>query len=264
MIESAAPSIPGIGATARRWFLRGMAAGLLIMGAVNAVSYFFRSPGWKNLTSPATLRPEPDAAEAIGFPWQVWEAGNTYGGMFADYPAIGWNVLFAMIIGSAIGILCVRHRRFLSAAIGELDQDDPLGEGHPDGAALSRAKSEPIQFSLGGLMIATAIAAVFAMVASKWAAHPAALIVIYGLGPLILVALAMLPRRLSWQRRVALLIPTALSLIAVAMGIGQALGLDFDRVLMGIFLCWTPQSALAAIVLASTLFYQARQEQSVG
>jgi hypothetical protein len=76
---------------------------------------------------------------------------------------------------------------------------------------------------------------------------------IYGLGPLLLVAIAMLPRRLSWQKRVVIIIPATLTLIAVAIAVGSAMEMEFDKVLMGIFLCWTPQSALAAIGLTATL-----------
>jgi hypothetical protein len=70
----------------------------------------------------------------------------------------------------------------------------------------------------------------------------------------------MLPRRLSWQKRVVIIIPATLTLIAVAIAVGNAMSMEFDKVLMGIFLCWTPQSALAAIGLTATiLITQARQ-----
>lgn len=52
---------------------------------------------------------------------------------------------------------------------------------------------------------------------------------IYALGPLALIVLAYLPRRLSWQQRVAILTPSALILIAVAITLGSALDVEFDK-----------------------------------
>ena len=111
-----------------------------------------------------------------------------------------------------------------------------------------------MQFSLRGLLIATGIAAVVAMAARNFAARPETLIAIYALGPLGLVAIAMLPRKLSWQRRVMIIVPAAYALIAAAIAVGLGLGMEFDKVLMGIFLCWTPQSAMAAVALVSAIF----------
>lgn len=219
-----------------RWFLRGTAVGMLLMAAVNAISYFFRSADWSSLVGqPRSLQ------ESVGFPFVVWEAGNTYGGMFADYPMMGVNILIAAAVGSIIGSVAARKTKFLNRLIQELQQ------------GASSHKHQPIQFSLLGLMIATTIVAVMAMLARQFAARPETLIAIYGLGPLLLVAIAMLPRRLSWQKRVMIIIPATLTLIAVAIAVGNAMGMEFDKVLMGIFICWTPQSALAAVVLTATL-----------
>lgn len=245
-----------LAATPVRWFVRGFAAGVLITGAVNAVSYFFRSPDWRNLFYENVTTSGTGSRESIGFPLEVWQAGNTYGGLFADYVAMGWNVLFACGVGCLLGWLCVCKRVFLNRAVGGTNVS-PAGDAN-SGATSStgsatRRGGRPIQFSLLGIMTATTLVAVASMVTSKLAAHPATLMVIYALGPLGLVTLAMLPRRMSWQRRVVLLVPCAMGLIAVAMAVGQVLGLDFDRVLMGIFLSWTPQSALAAMVLTGLL-----------
>jgi len=123
----------------------------------------------------------------------------------------------------------------------------------------TRHQQQPIQFSLRGLLITTTVVAVAATLARNFAARPETLIAIYALGPLALVAIAMLPRRLSWQKRVVIIIPATLTLIAVAIAVGNAMSMEFDKVLMGIFLCWTPQSALAAIGLTATiLITQAR------
>ncbi|MEL6109559.1 MAG: hypothetical protein AAFU85_26415, partial [Planctomycetota bacterium] len=79
---------------------------------------------------------------------------------------------------------------------------------------------------------------------------------IYLLGPAALIALAFLPRGWQWQQRVALLTPTTIALIVAAIALGQALGVDFDKVMMGIFICWTPQSVLGAVVLTGWLLYR--------
>jgi hypothetical protein len=228
----------------RRWFVRGTAVGLLLLASINALSYFFRSADWGGLVGQPT-----SSKESVGFPFTVWEAGNTYGGMFADYPNMGWNILVAVAIGSIIGWFAARHTEFLNRLIEEMMQ----GEA-------SRHQHQPIQFSLRGLLIATTIAAVASTLARSFAARPETLIAIYALGPTTLVAIAMLPHRLSWQKRVMVIIPATLTLIAIAIAVGNAMSMEFDKVLMGIFLCWTPQSALAAIGLTSTiLITQARQ-----
>ena len=68
----------------KRWFFRGTAVGMLLMASINALSYFFRSADWSSLVGQSKL-----PQEAVGFPFIVWEAGNSYGGMFADYPNLG-------------------------------------------------------------------------------------------------------------------------------------------------------------------------------
>tara|TARA_R110002073_G_scaffold108132_7_gene242947 strand:+ start:328 stop:1062 length:735 start_codon:yes stop_codon:yes gene_type:complete len=227
-----------------RWFLRGTAVGMLLMAAVNALSYFVRSSDWSSLVG----KPQSQN-ESIGFPLTVWEAGNTYAGLFADYPNMGVNILVAAAVGSLIGMVAARYRDYLNQLVGDFDEGDS-----------ATAPTQPIQFSLFGLMIATTIAAVFATVASKLAVRPETLIAIYTLGPITLVALAMLPRRLSWQQRVVIITPAAFSLIAVAIAVGRGLSMEFDKVLMGIFLSWTPQSAIAAIALTSYLLIQQSRE----
>jgi hypothetical protein len=227
----------------KRWFLRGTAIGMLLMASVNALSYFFRSADWAGLVGQPTK-----AQESVGFPFKIWEAGNTYGGMFADYQNLGLNILIAALIGAIIGSIAAHQTEFLNRMVTEMQ-----GEA-------TRHQHQPIQFSLRGLLIATTVVAVAATLARNFAARPETLIAIYALGPLALVAIAMLPRRLSWQKRVVIIIPATLTLIAVAIAVGNAMSMEFDKVLLGIFLCWTPQSALAAVGLTATiLITQARQ-----
>jgi hypothetical protein len=233
--------------TPLRWFIRGTALGMLVMGSVNAVSYFFRSSSWGSLVGRPTAW-----KESIGFPFKVWEAGNTYGGLFADYWMLALNVLAAAALGSLLGIWSARHTTDLNRWVEGLM---PSAEPHDE---------RPVQFSLRGLMIATGIAAVVATVARNFAARPETLIAIYALGPASLVAIAMLPRKLSWQKRVMIIVPAAYAMIAAAIAVGIGLGMDFDKVLMGIFLCWTPQSALAAVGLTTAIFVsQAYRESKI-
>ena len=65
----------------------------------------------------------------------------------------------------------------------------------------------------------------------------------------------MLPHRLTWQKRIMIIVPAAYALIGTAIAVGFAMGMEFDKVLMGIFLCWTPQSAIAAVALTATIFF---------
>ena len=228
-----------------RWFLRGTAIGMLLMAAVNAISYFFRTSDWSNLVT-SRLRSE----EAVGFPFVVWEAGNTYGGMYADYRRLGLNLLVAVAFGSVVGWFAARKTTFLNGLISQLDH----------GAIQRRAP--PIQFSLRGLMVTTAVVAVVATLARNFAARPETLITIYALGPASLVVLVMLPQGLNWEKRVALIIPATFLLISVAIAVGTAMGMEFDKVLKGIFLCWTPQSALAAIALTAWLLHDLSKASS--
>ncbi|MFG0288641.1 MAG: hypothetical protein ACF8CQ_10715 [Rhodopirellula sp. JB044] len=232
-----------------RWLIRGLAFGMLAMASLNALSYFWRSDHWGSLLGEVRMR-----GESIGFPFEIWESGNTYGGLFADYPMIGANILVAFVVSLPIGILAAWMSPWLNdlmlAAFADVDVRD---ENEP---------SKPMQFSIQSLMIVTTVAAVLAMLATRFAVRRETLVCIYALGPLGLVLLAMLPRRLSWQQRVIILMPCAISLIVVAMVVGQKLGIDFDKVLMGIFLCWTPQSALAAIGLLFVIFVRLAKHQS--
>lgn len=227
-----------------RWFLRGTAVGMLLMAAINALSYFVRSSDWSSLVGkPKSLE------ESIGFPLTIWEAGNTYGGMFADYPNLGLNILFAALVGSIVGLVTAFRADFLNRLIYQVEF-----------AGEESDSRQPVQFSLLGMMVATTVIAVVTALARKFAARPETLIAIYVLGPASLVSIAMLPRRLSWQRRVVIIIPATLALIAVAIAVGTRMQMEFDKVLMGVFLCWTPQSALAAIGLTVYLFYTLGRE----
>jgi hypothetical protein len=113
----------------------------------------------------------------------------------------------------------------------------------------------PIQFSMRGIFLAMVLAAVIAAIGRSLKPSWEILASIYLLAPLGLVLFALLPYRISWQHRCVILTPAAMAIIGVAMFIGSRIGVDFDKVLMGIFICWTPQSALAAIGLLAVIYH---------
>lgn len=227
--------------TPRRWFVRGLMVGILISGSLTAVSYFFRSERGGNL-----LGTTPEHYEALGFPCPLWETGNTYGGLFVDLRGLLVDVSFGIAVGIVCGLVTLWFRGPLNELVEQLDQ-----------AVTVRQRSN-VQFSLRGLLALTGLAALGAAGAHyALAGHPAVLGIIYWLGPWILVLIAFLPMGLSWQGRVVVLVPTALLLMLAAVAVGMSLKppLEFDKVLMYIFVCWTPQSVLVAVVLTAGLIY---------
>lgn len=227
--------------TPRRWFVRGLMVGILISGSLTAVSYFFRSERGGNL-----LGTTPDHYEALGVPCTLWETGNTYGGLFVDLRGLLIDVSFGGAVGILCGLVTLRFRVPLNELVERLDQ-----------AVAVRQRSN-VQFSLRGLLALTGVAASAAAGAHyALAGHPAVLGIIYWLGPWILVLIAFLPMGLSWQGRVVVLVPTALLLMLAAVAVGMSLkpALEFDKVLMYIFVCWTPQSVLVATVLTAGLIF---------
>lgn len=225
--------------TPTRWFVRGFLVGILITASLTAVSYFFRSEGLGNLVGTA-----PRHREALGFPVELWESGNAYGGYFVDYSALLVDAAFAMAAGMVCGLVTLRYRVRLNRMVEEMEQ------------AATRPARRGLQFSMRALLLATGLAAVVAAGARYAIAGRAEVLgIIYMLGPWLLVVIAFLPLAMSWQQRVYVLIPSAVLLMAAAVAIGVSLKpkLEFDKVLMGIFICWTPQSVLAAIGLTAYL-----------
>jgi extracellular factor (EF) 3-hydroxypalmitic acid methyl ester biosynthesis protein len=233
------PGIPDTLTTPRRWFVRGLLVGILISAALNAVSFFFRSERGGNLLGTA-----PDHYEALGFPWTLWEIGNSYGGLFIDLPALLVNAVFAVSAGVGCGLLALRFRSRLNELVERLEQ------------VVAAPRRGRFQFTLRGLLTLSSLAAVAAAGAHyALAGNPAVLGIIYGLGPWLLVLISFVPTGLAWQQRVAVLVPTALLLMLAAVATAAALRppLEFDKVLLYIFVCWTPQSVLVALVLSAGL-----------
>ena len=58
----------------------------------------------------------------------------------------------------------------------------------------------------------------------------------------------MLPNNIRWIWRAALLVISAVVTIGLGIAIGLTLGMDFEKVMFGIFVCWVPQSVFAALL----------------
>jgi len=231
-----------ISTTPTSWFVRGAMVGVLISGSLNAVSYFFRSEGGGNL-----MGTTPNHREALGFPFELWENGNTYGGLFVDLGGVAANAVFTIVIAVAGGWITLAYRDRLNRLVEELEQ-----------SVDARSGTGGVQFSVRGLLLATGIAALLAA-GARYALSGRAEVLgfIYLLGPWVLVVLAFLPLGLSWQHRVYIVIPMTLLLLAAATVIGMSLSpkVEFDKVLLGFFICWTPQCALGAIVLSASFIF---------
>lgn len=236
--------------TPTRWFVRGFLVGILITASLTAVSYFFRSDGLGNLVGTT-----PQNREALGFPVELWESGNMYGGYFVDYLALLVDAAFALVAGVACGLVTLRNRIRLTRMVEEMEQ------------AVARPPRRSVQFSMRALLLATGLAAVVAAGARYAIAGRAEVLgIIYLLGPWLLVIIAFLPLAMSWQQRVYVLIPSALLLMggAVAIGVSLEPKIEFDKVLMGIFICWTPQSVLAAVGLTTFLILRGVDSENSG
>jgi hypothetical protein len=215
------------------WLIRGWMAGVLVLGSANALSFFFRSRGWGSL-----LGDREFGDEAIGFPMIIWQEGNGYGSHVLKVTPFVVDIAAAILLGTLVGLATVSQRRTLNKMMARFRRQSAGG-------------GMRLQFSLRGLLVTTVLAAIAAGAARVFTPRVEVLAAIYALGPLALIVLAYLPRRLSWQQRVAILTPSALVLIAVAITLGTVLEVEFDKVLMGIFICWTPQAALGAVALTA-------------
>ncbi|MEO1528060.1 MAG: hypothetical protein AAFX06_21730 [Planctomycetota bacterium] len=219
------------------WMLRGLLVGTLLVGAANAVSFFFRSDGWGSL-----LGHRAPNDEAIGFPLAIWVESGGYGTHPIRWIPLGCCVLSAVVIGLLAGAVAMYHRERLNAILSRFS---------------TQADAQiRLRFTIRGLMITTMLAAITVAAVRSFTPRVEILAAIYLCGPITLIGLAFLPRGWRWQQRVALLTPTTVALIVAAMALGQPLGVEFDKVMMGIFICWTPQSVLGAAVLTVGMLYR--------
>ena len=215
----------------------------MVAATVNGLSYFVRSEGIQNLLGASRTQ-----QEAIGVPFEVWRRGQAYGSFLVDFPAFfancGFGALFAFTVGGWAAMNASSLNRFVADAI---RLQSPVGDSEGG-----------FQFSIQSLMIATSVVAMFLGAIMNMSANPFALATIFFAGPWLMVGLAMLPPRIHWQHRVVMISLMAVVAIGVAIHVGQQLNKPFDEILMGVFICWTPQSVGGIVGLLVYLFLKSR------
>ena len=230
-----------MGDTKAAWMIRGIVVGAMVIGSANALSYFARSSGWGGLLG--RLDPQD---EAIGFPLTVWRENGGYGGHALQIVPFVVMIVSALALGIALGGWAISHRRSLDRVLSKL--------------ATGGEPSWRTNFSIQSLMLITVLSALAA--AAVVNPRVETLAAIYVLGPAALILVSFIPRRIKWQQRVAVLVPLTFITIAVAIALGMQLRIEFDKVLMGIFICWTPQAAFGAIALTGWILYHELKPQS--
>ena len=229
-----------IGKTARHWFFRGVTFGIMLCAGLNSVSYLFRTSDISHLFDQEVL-----SGGAIGFPFEIWNyARDSTSGSIA-IGSLGMNIAFALVIGSVFGFVAVSLMPKLNRWVDEYEANS---------ASRTELSSGKMQFSVGGMMGATALAAITFGFMTQWAGTRELLWFVYVLGPISLIAIAFLPRNIGWEARCVVLLIAATIMISGAIWSGIIRGLEFDRTLMGIFIFWTPQSAFAAVGLTTYFF----------
>lgn len=230
----------GIGATWRHWFGRGTLAGMMVAAAVNGLSYFARSEGVQNL-----IGASQNQQEAIGIPFEVWRRGQAYGTFIVDFGAFFSNCGLGFAFSLAVGIWAAKKIKSLNRlTVAVLRREE------------RRIQSESgFQFSIKSMLIATTVIALFLGAILNVSPDPTVLAAIFFAGPWAMVGLAMLPPGIKWQHRVVMISIMSVAMIGVAIYVGQQLNKPFDEVLMGVFICWTPQSVIAICGLLAYLIY---------
>ncbi len=219
-----------------RSFRLGFTCVLIAWATLNAISYFVWSEGWGNL-----LGTQPDASEAIGVPRIVWEEGPGVSSSEIDSDALAAN--------GAIGVFCSILAGLAAARF--VRTSGPLPETPPPTPAVPKVPRK-LQFSLRALlMVAVVEALVFGAIRASVEARPVLLLLIYLLGPLVIVGVAHRLRDVvPMQRNLALAAIVLLCVPAVAVlgetieGIG-----DFTKGIFGLYIFWVPECALILIVL---------------
>jgi hypothetical protein len=222
-----------IATSGKHWFVRGMAGGFMLQAALTSISWFYLSTGWTDLCG-ATLNAD---SEAIGFPFEIWREGQAYGdGWMINFPMLGLNLLLAAVISVAGGFIALAIAPVFNRIIEEFEASEK-----PD-------RPLRLTFSVRGLFVATTIAAVFMGVTRMLGVSPWLLGAIYFAGPLVLILIAMAPVGLHWEQRIVILVAFAIFMLVGSVMVGTKMGMEFDRVLFGVFICWVPQSVFAAAI----------------
>lgn len=215
----------------KSWFPHGALGGVMLFAALNALSWFWLSEAWSDLCG-ATQNAGRDA---IGFPIEIWREGSYYGaGWIINYPIVAANLLVAAAMAYAAGRLAQRLSPLFASQFEE------------ELALAKQRRPFRLTFSVRGLLVATTIVAVFLGVTRMLGVSPELLGAIYFVGPLVLILIAMAPSGLGWEQRIVILVAFAMIMLAGSVFVGTRLGMEFDRVLFGVFICWVPQSVFAA------------------
>lgn len=217
------------------WAIRGLLLGAILVAALNAVSFLFRSSSIEHLFEGYAL-----SGAAIGFPFEIWNHAESYGTHLIDVWALAANLGVALVVGLAFAGCILANRDRLNRWAAEFEAENDRRE---------KEDRQGIRFSLSGLMTTTTLCGFLAAAMTNWAGTRELLWFVYVLGPIALVGIAFVPRGIQWQSRCVVLTVAAVIMIGSAIWSGQIRGLDFDRVMMGVFIFWTPQSAFAAVAL---------------
>ena len=205
----------------------------MLVAAANALSYFFRTPSIAGLIGPGQ-----NVTEAMGFPFEIWRENRAgYSALYVDYLQVGLNLLVGLGVGAIFGGIGLLLQSHFNRWVAEFE------------AKNSDLKGLSFQFSVKSLLMVTTVAALLIAALTTWNGTPQILLAIYFLGPVILILVAMLPRKIHWYHRAVVLTVLSFAMIGIAISTGNALGVPFDRVMLGIFVSWTPQSTFAAFLL---------------
>lgn len=216
------------------WFLRGCMAGVLIAGAANAASYFVRSERGGNLFGRVWAH-----RVALGVPWEFWESGNTYNGYYVDYPWLLADVGCGLLLAVMLGLVTLTQVPFLNRLVAEFEE-------------LETQPERNFQVSLRGLLTFMTLASILLALGTRiGSAKREALAAIYFFGPWILIGIAFIPRAIPWQQRALIVVLSAILMLTGAVYLGATMrpAQELDRVLLGIFVCWTPQTVAAAVII---------------
>ena len=228
------------GTSKLRWFIRGAAGGFILFAALNALSWFFLSEGWSDLCG-ATYNAH---SEAIGVPFVIWrEEAGSFRYWEMSLPNLGLNLLYMAVTSTICGFVAAT----LSPRIESMLPTKRSSEAKETGFRIT--------FSVRGLLICTTLIAV-AMGLTKSLSPRWLLGVIYFGGPLILILIAMGPAKIPWEQRSIILTLTAIVMLTGAVFVGLKLRLEFDRVLLGVFICWVPQSVFAAALITGFVLWR--------
>ena len=179
-----------IGKTRVHWLGRGFVVGMMLVAAINAVSYLFRSNSIRHLFDQSAM-----SGGAIGFPLEVWSSNKAHGTLFINLPAFAVNVGFAICCGAVFATIAYFNISKLNRWVDDFESDF-------ERRTESRASA---QFSIKGMLIATFLVSLMIVGVTNWHGTDELLWFVYVLGPIALLGVSFIPRGFSWQARAILL-----------------------------------------------------------